>query len=214
MNLYIQTKLARRRMRRKNGRGCPVWLPVVFFILLGLAMLLQFLRPKLVEYAVNAVQYQATMLMERSVAACTEDMGEVGNLQTKQDGMVTSVATDSVAVNQLRASVVQRIYTDINKLETAHHTVSIGTLLDPQYLAGVGPKLPFGVTALGCVNAKMKTNFSAEGINQTLYTLTICVTADFSIQTLGRAKNVMVSAEYPLQQTIIVGEVPLVASNS
>ena len=52
------------------------------------------------------------------------------------------------------------------------------------------------------------------GINQTIHTLTIRMTADFSIRTLGRAQTVTVSAEYPLEETIVVGDVPLIAANS
>ena len=74
--------------------------------------------------------------------------------------------------------------------------------------------VPFGVTALGCVSAKVKSDFSNAGINQTIHTLTIRMTADFSIRTLGRAQTVTVSAEYPLEETIVVGDVPLIAANS
>lgn len=213
MNLHIRTALARRRTRRRAGRGHTYWwlvLAALFACPLGLHML----RPRLTDYAVNYVQYQATSIMEQSVAACTEEMEEIGRMQTDETGAVTSLTTDTAAVNRLRTSVVQEVYDNIGALENAHTAVSLGTLVDPQYLAGLGPELPFGVTALGCVTAKVKSDFSDAGINQTIHTLTIRVTADFSIRTLGRAQTVTVSAEYPLEETIVVGDVPLIAANS
>lgn len=214
MGLYIRTKLARRRMRRRNGYGFPMWVVIAALIVCASIWLLHLLRPKLAEYAVNYVQYQATTMMERSVAACTAEMEHVGNIQTDETGAVTSIATNTAAMNTLRTAVVQQVYTDIGALETAHTSVAIGTLLDPQYLAGIGPQLPFGVTALGCVTAEVQSDFSSSGINQTLYTVVIRVTAEFAIHSLGKTENVTISAEYPLEETIVVGEVPLIAANS
>lgn len=213
MNLHIRTALARHRTRRRAGRGHTygwIFLVVLFACPVGLHAL----RPRLTEYAVNYVQYQVTSIMEQSVAACAGEMEEIGRMQTDETGAVTSLTTDTAAVNRLRTAVVRQVYDNIGTLENAHTAVSLGTLVDPQYLAGVGPELPFGVTALGCVSAKVKSDFSNTGINQTIHTLTIRMTADFSIRTLGRAQTVTVSAEYPLEETIVVGDVPLIAANS
>lgn len=212
MELYIKTALARRRIRRRTGRRYTIaWLLVILCICLwGLNML----RPRLAEYAVNYVQYQATSRMEQSIAACTQQIEQIGQLETDENGAIASLRMDTAAVNQLRTEVVQQVYEDIGALEQAHTAVSLGTLIDPQYLAGFGPKLPFGVVALGRVTAKVESNFSDAGINQTIHALTIRVTADFSVLTLGKAQTVTVSAEYPLEETIVVGDVPLIAANS
>lgn len=215
MNLHIRTALARRRTRRRARRGhSKTWLVVLAATVFACLFLLHALRPRLTEYAVNYVQYQATTMMEQSIATCTEQIETIARLQTDETGAITSLTTDTAEINRLRTSVVQQVYTDIGALENAHTAVSLGTLIDPQYLAGVGPELPFGVTALGFVTAKVKSDFSDAGINQTIHTLTIRVTADFSIRTLGMAQTVTVSAEYPLEETIVVGDVPLIAANS
>lgn len=78
----------------------------------------------------------------------------------------------------------------------------------------MGPQIPFGVVALGQVTAQVNSDFSASGINQTIYELTIRVNADFSLQAMGQTKQVTISAEYPLEETIIVGDVPMIAAES
>ncbi|HIV67737.1 MAG TPA: sporulation protein YunB [Candidatus Butyricicoccus stercorigallinarum] len=213
MELRIRTALARRRTKRRARRAHTVrWL--LLAALLAASFGLHALRPLLTEYAVNYVQYQATSMMEQAVAECAGRMTELGRIQTNADGAVTSVTTDAAALNRLRTTVVRQVYDGIGALEQAHTAVPLGTLLDPQYLAGLGPALPFGVTALGRVTARVNTAFSDAGINQTIHTLTVCVTADFSVRALGMAQTVTVSAEYPLEETIVVGEVPLIASHS
>ncbi len=214
MGLLIQTALARRRMQRRRKHGNWRWIPVVLAAVLLPAITVLSLRPKLLDYAENYVQYQATSYMEQAVAQCAVDMGEIGRTHTDDTGAVRSLVTDAAAVNAVRTRIVQQIYDNIGALETAHTAVPVGTLIDPQYLAGLGPELPFGVTALGQVTAVVDSDFTASGINQTIYELTIRVTADFGIRTLGKSKKVTISAEYPLEETIIVGDVPMIAAES
>ncbi len=196
MGLRLRTALARRRVRRRSMGRRTYWPVVLLFVLLIVlpSAMLAHLRPKLSEYAANYVQYQATTIMEQAVAQCATEMGGMSVLQTDEDGAVTSLTTDTAAINQLRTQIVQQVYDDIGALETARASVAVGTLIDPQYLAGLGPVLSFGVTALGSVTAQVESNFS--------------------IQSLGRAQTVTVSAEYPLEETIIVGDVPLVSADS
>lgn len=215
MWLWMQTALARRRVHRKNDRR-KRWHVVFGLIVLlcGLLWAVSIIRPKLTEYAENYVQYQATTIMERAVADCVGNMNEIGHTQTNETGTVTSLSTDAAAINRMRTQIVQQVYTEIGELESAHTAVAIGTLIDPQYLTEIGPQIPFGVVALGQVTAQTYSNFSAAGINQTIYEVTIHVSADFSLHALGYTKNVTISAEYPLEETIIVGEVPMIAADS
>uniref|UniRef100_UPI003D7CD5DD sporulation protein YunB n=1 Tax=Butyricicoccus sp. TaxID=2049021 RepID=UPI003D7CD5DD len=72
----------------------------------------------------------------------------------------------------------------------------------------------FRVVSLGCVTAQVESHFSSAGINQTLYEASVTVSADFSLQLLGAAKSITVRANYPLEETILVGDVPMISSNS
>ena len=212
MVLWMKTALARRKIRRKHqrhGRWLPVCLLAVILMLLPVR-----LRPKLMDYAENYVQYQATSMMEQAVAQCAEEMTGIGQTHTSADGTVTALSTDAATVNRLRTRIVQQVYDDIGALEQTGGTVALGTLIDPQYLAGLGPQIPFGVVALGQVTAQVSSDFSSSGINQTIYELTIRVNADFSLKAMGWSKPVTISAEYPLEETIIVGEVPMIAAGS
>lgn len=188
--------------------------PLLLILLVLPGISLAMLRPKLADYVVNYVQYQGTTVIEQSIAACTSQMDGIGALQTDEAGTVTSFTTDTASVNALRTQVVQQVYNNIGALETASTSVPLGTLIDPQYLAGIGPAIPFGVTALGYVTAQVTSDFSSAGINQTRHQITLTVTADFQVHLLGSSRTVTVSADYPLSETVIVGEVPLISDDS
>lgn len=201
-------------MRRHGYNRRTILLVMLAGLILLPAVIGSALRPKLIIYAENYVQYQATSKMERAVADCAEQMEEIGKLHQDDNGAVTALTTNAASVNRIRTQLVQRVYDDIGELEQAKTSVALGTLLDPQLLAGLGPQIPFRVVSLGCVTAQVESHFSSAGINQTLYEVSVTLSADFSLQLLGAAKSITVRANYPLEETILVGDVPMISSNS
>lgn len=201
-------------MRRHGNSRRKILLVILAGLILLPAVIGSALRPKLIIYAENYVQYQATSKMERAVADCAEQMEEIGKLHQDDNGAVTALTTNAASVSRIRTQLVQRVYDDIGELEQAKTSVALGTLLDPQLLAGLGPQIPFRVVSLGCVTAQVESHFSSAGINQTLYEVSVTVSADFSLQLLGAAKSITVRANYPLEETILVGDVPMISSNS
>ena len=201
-------------MRRHGNNRRTILLVMLAGLILLPAVIGSALRPKLIIYAENYVQYQATSKMERAVAECAEQMEKIGKLHQDDNGAVTALTTNAASVNRIRTQLVQRVYDDIGELEQAKTSVALGTLLDPQLLAGLGPQIPFRVVSLGCVTAQVESHFSSAGINQTLYEVSVTVSTDFSLQLLGAAKSITVRANYPLEETILVGDVPMISSNS
>lgn len=201
-------------MRRHGNSRRKILLVMLAGLILLPAVIGSALRPRLIIYAENYVQYQATSKMERAVAECAEQMEEIGKLHQDDNGAVTALTTNAASVNRIRTQLVQRVYDDIGELEQVKTSVALGTLLDPQLLAGLGPQIPFRVVSLGCVTAQVESHFSSAGINQTLYEVSVTVSADFSLQLLGAAKSITVRANYPLEETILVGDVPMISSNS
>ena len=181
-------------MRRHGNHRRKILLVMLAGLVLLPAVIGGALRPRLVVYAENYVQYQATSKMERAVADCAGQMEEIGKLHQDDSGAVTALTTNAAAVNRIRTQLVQRVYDEIGELEQAQTSVALGTL--------------------GCVTAQVESHFSSAGINQTLYEVSVTVSADFSLQLLGAAKSITVRANYPLEETILVGDVPMISSNS
>ncbi|MGN1014386.1 MAG: sporulation protein YunB [Butyricicoccus sp.] len=206
----------RRAVRRRRGRrGTRSPLGAVA-LLLGLLLVLtaaglSWLRPRLAEHAQNAVEYQATFAIEQAISEAMQQEGQrLSALNTLEDGRAAALVTDSAAAEQVRTQAVQNAYNAINALEQMPMSVAIGTLVDPQYLAGVGPKLPFSVVGLGRISSNMYTEFTDSGINQTRYCLLLHMKAEVQLHALWCSRTVIVEMDYPLSEAIIVGEVPQV----
>lgn len=202
-----------RYWRRYRGiTGIQLFLaavPMAFFVFL--IIFFRTLRPGLADYAENLIQYRVTMVMEQAVSdAVSENAADISALETLADGSAAALTTDSAAAERIRSAAVENTYRQLADLEEAHLTVPLGTLLDPQYLSGIGPRIPVGVVGLSSVSASVQSEFTASGVNQTKYGMNLELQTQVSLHALWCSRTVEVTNTYPLAEIILVGDVPSV----
>ena len=145
--------------------------------------------------------------MSEAIAEHGEELSVIAALS---DGSAAALTTDSAAAERVRASAVRNTYERLNELEQEEMSVPIGTLIDPQYLAGVGPSLPFGVVGLGMASGSMQSEFTDSGVNQTKYRMVLTVRAEVNLHALWCSRTIVMENSYPLAETVLVGDVPAV----
>lgn len=202
------------RYRRRNTqlRGIPL-IVLILTVLTAVLFAVGFrtLRPALAAYAENLIQYRVTTAMEDAVSEAIAAHGaELSSLSSLSDGSAAALTTDSAAAERVRASAVRNTYERLNELEQEEMSVPIGTLIDPQYLAGVGPSLSFGVVGLGMASGKMQSEFVDSGVNQTKYRMVLTVRAEVKLHALWCSRSIVIENSYPLAETVLVGDVPAV----
>ena len=202
------------RYRRRNTqlRGIPL-IVLILAVTAGVALAIGFrtLRPALAAYAENLIQYRVTTAMEDAVSEAIAEHGEeLSVIAALSDGSAAALTTDSAAAERVRASAVRNTYERLNELEQEELSVPIGTLIDPQYLAGLGPSLSFGVVGLGMASGKMQSEFVDSGVNQTKYRMVLTVRAEVNLHALWCSRAIVIENSYPLAETVLVGDVPAV----
>lgn len=200
-----------RRRQAKIRGGSLILLILTVLTAVLFAVGFRTLRPALAAYAENLIQYRVTIAMEQAVADAVSAHGaELSSLSSLSDGSAAALTTDSAAAERVRASAVRNTYERLNELEQEEMSVPIGTLIDPQYLAGVGPSLSFGVVGLGMASGKMQSEFVDSGVNQTKYRMVLTVRAEVNLHALWCSRSIVIENSYPLAETVLVGDVPAV----
>lgn len=198
----------RRRIRGRPSKRKRLLLVTAIGVLLVHGFLFR-LRPSLADYAENEIQYRATKGMEQAVSQAMQQQSQaVAELCTLDNGSASALTMNANAAEQIRTQTVRNTYEAINELEQRSLSVPIGTLIDPQYLAGIGPKLPFSAVGLGMASSSIQSEFVDSGINQTKYSLVLHISAEVQLHALCCSRTVTITNDYPLTETIIVGEVP------
>ena len=75
-------------------------------------------------------------------------------------------------------------------------------------LSGISPNIKVAMERAGSIDAKIDSEFTAVGINQTLHRIYLSLTCNVGILTPFQTVNKKVSSKVLLTETVIVGEVP------
>lgn len=205
----------RRRKRRAPAprmgwRGRVLTLFLLLSLLGALATLR--IRPVMLQYASNLVQYTATRAintaMQDKIYRQRAEYQELVVLDRDSENRVTALKTDTITVNRIKTEAVDTLYEAINKLETATLAIPIGTILAPRFCGGRGPKVKLGMAGRGFASAEFISAFTQAGINQTRHRLILEVRAEVSVLTPLGSETTSVTSRFNVTDTVIVGTVP------
>ena len=124
------------------------------------------------------------------------------------DGRITALKTNMSEVNRLKTDTLNIINDEILALDASALGIPIGSLVLPEFLAGRGPAFPIHIISIRNSDAAFHSNFTEAGINQTLQQLTMDISIDVSVLTLGEIMNFTVTSQVVVAETVIVGQVP------
>ena len=151
-------------------------------------------------------------VMEELTANSVSYTDLVWTSSAQSPGQILAVTTDMNQMNQLKASILQRVQEQLGEhLDTG---VPLGTLLGSELLHGRGPNIPVRLSLSGNVTADFESTFESAGINQTKHR--ICLRVHASIYSfLPPAYNgtTEITTDIPVAETVIIGEVPQLMAN-
>lgn len=203
-------------MKYRNGykRRRFLWRMLFFLwvVLLAVCLLAAQMRPIILEYASNLVQYTATEAINDAVQdkiyqnrAQYESLVSFEHDNTQR---VTALKTDTITINRMKTEIVSMVYDRINALEQTTLSVPLGSIFLPAFSGGKGPKLQVGMAGLGFAKAEFASAFSQAGINQTRHNIVLEVHAEVSVLTLFGSQVTEINSSFYVTDTIIVGTVP------
>lgn len=202
--------LKRHKHRRKTWRF-PL---VIITCLLLITILFQVvLYPRVFSVTVAKITTVVTSRVQNAVFSVLQTEGysyeDFVHISTRGDGSVSHMSVDSVNLNialyDIAAKIIQMINESNRILETA---LPMGTLLGMELFGGLGPDIPIRVLVEEGVHACFRSEFSTQGINQTLHTVYFSIKIHGQLLFAGGTKTVDLSQEILAAQTVILGDVP------
>ena len=202
----ITIRISRRKLRAWKMLFCGLLLLLLLILLDGQ------IRPIIT----TVTDYQAKLAVTRSIneavlEVISEEQVSYNNIikmTTAPDGEVTSLHTDMVAMNRLKAEVSNRVADRLEADAGQPVQIPIGSLLGNQYFAGRGPELCFQVLPAEYVITDFYNEFRSAGINQTLHQIMLTVTAKVGAVMPPYTVETEVKTDICIAETVIVGRVP------
>lgn len=203
----------RRISRERRRRLCALR-----FIICGLVLCLAVyltdrqIRPIIRANAAIQAKIIATKALNEAVIKQLEGIdttySSLVTINQNESGQITSIETDTTAISRIQSKITAGVMENLAQMEQDSFYMNLGTLLNPDYFAGHGPRFRFYLQPSGYVTTRIVSNFTDAGINQTHHEIIFEVSVPLSAAVPGYSTGVTVSTNYILADTVIVGAIP------
>ena len=133
---------------------------------------------------------------------------ELFTIEKDNDGNITMIKSNVIQINEIISDVAVKIQNSINERGKENIKITIGSFTGLKLLSGRGPGIPIKISSIGNVETDLRSEFSAQGINQTLHRVYLQVDCEVSILTPYNTISEKVSNQVLLIENVIVGKIP------
>ena len=133
---------------------------------------------------------------------------ELFTIEKDNDGNITIIKSNVIPINEIISDVAVKIQNLINERGKENIKIAIGSFTGSKLLSGRGPGIPIKISSIGNVETDLRSEFSAQGINQTLHRVYLQVDCEVCILTPYNTISEKVSNQVLLIENVIVGKIP------
>lgn len=128
---------------------------------------------------------------------------------TRNDTDNTSILkTDVTVINDIASDIAVEVNNRLAELEQEQIQIPAGAIIGNKFISGFGPNINISIIPSGAVTTDLKTEFKAQGINQTVYRIYLEIICNVNIATSYKTINTEIINQVLLVETVIVGGVP------
>lgn len=169
-------------------------------------------KPFVYELAVNKAKAISVSVIEDSVKTVLQNENvsydDLVILDKTEQGNVTSIRTNMVKTNILKADISSMIVSRLEEVREYDMEIPLGALMGSELFSSWGPNITIPISLTGRAIADIKNEFTSAGINQTLHHIWLELSVDIYIMLPGDKTDTNVSTRTEIAQTIIVGVTP------
>ena len=158
---------------------------------------------KVRSLTVSTVNAAVTSVLEAEPSFV--DMVEYGH---DANGDLNSIKINATRVNAVMQRSVQKTQNGLSDMISSGVNIPVGSVSGITFLSGKGPNLNVAVIPVGSVDARLRSEFSEIGINQTIHKIYLSLDSTIKIIIPGEGNTIKSSSEVLLVESVIIGKVP------
>ena len=130
------------------------------------------------------------------------------SIEKDSDGNITMIKSNVFPINEIISNIAVKIQEGINNEGRDNIKIALGTFTGIDILAGRGPNVNIKVASIGNVETDLKSEFSQQGINQTLHRVYLQIECHVSILTPFSVTEESITNQVLIAENVIVGQIP------
>lgn len=133
---------------------------------------------------------------------------ELFTIEKDLNGNITMIKSNIISINEIISDIANKIQEEINKKGRENIEIALGSFTGSKILAGRGPGIKIRISSIGNVETDLKSEFIAQGINQTLHRVYLQVKCEINILTPFDNISREITNQVLLMENVIVGNIP------
>ena len=125
-----------------------------------------------------------------------------------ENGNIEMIGTNIISVNEIISDIPIKIQEELEKSENNNFNIKLGSFFGSKIFSGMGPNINIKIQLDGTVETDLKSEFTSQGINQTLHRIYLDVVCKVSILTPVNVISEEIKNQVLLVEGIIAGEIP------
>ena len=203
-----------KQYKKKKRRKRIIWLTIIILLVVGIfAYFNNYVNPMIVQTNIAVIKAKTNDIINSSVATSlnSQDLyDDLISIKYDTDGNIASISANSFNANKINNQILTDCQNKLSNTTDLSFYVSLGCFSGVPLLNNIGPKIKIKMLPIGNIQSSFKSNFTGVGINQTYHTISLNYTINVSVLLPGFDKNVTVSSQILIGESIIVGKVPQV----
>lgn len=145
---------------------------------------------------------QATVVMREH----TYD--ELFTIEKDSSGNINMIKSNVSPINEIISDIAIKIQNEINNKGKDNVKISLGSFTGFKLLSGQGPAIKIKISSIGNVQTDLRSEFTAQGINQTLHRVYLEVKCEVSVLTPFENITTNITNQVLLAENVIIGNIP------
>ena len=129
-------------------------------------------------------------------------------IEKDNEGNITLLRADTVKLNYLASKLILSSNKKIGELEEVGMKIPLGYLTKNLVFYNLGPKINIKMNQIGNITSSYESIFESAGINQTRHKIYLNVNMKMRMIVPLNSKEVDITCQIPISETIIVGKIP------
>ena len=129
-------------------------------------------------------------------------------MEKDANGNIQMISANVLRVNQITSDIALNIQNALKNNSENKIEISLGSLTGIRMLSGSGPKIPVKLMFVGNVETNLKSEFTSQGVNQTLHRVFLEVNSTVNILTPYSTIEEKIENQVLILENVIVGNIP------
>ena len=183
---------------------------IIFAIIAAYVKISEYVEPVFETLCEEKVKSVATVIsnQESTKVMNKYQYEELYTIERDETGNVTVIRANVVPVNKMISDLTENIQNEFEKMEKSKVYIPVGSLTGSYLLMEYGPSISVKFSMLGTVETEIKSEFVAQGINQTLHRVFVNFNCEMKIATPLKNYKENVTNQVLLAEHVIVGNIP------